>query len=101
MLPDFASELDVSLENAYSLNYLQNNTKIVEFFSWQEQFDQHRRRQKPESAGVLLKIRREVLDQYLIQNNFLVCYIVELNRTVDVNKLENKMTWNSWHSVYF
>jgi hypothetical protein len=100
LLPDFLEELGLSREDSSSLNFHKNGERLVEFISWQEAYDQDRRRQKPVSAGVLLKVRKSLLESYLHSHNYQLCFIVSSKRTTDKYVPEEKMNWRSIQRIF-
>jgi hypothetical protein len=72
----------------------------VQFVEWQEAFDQGRRRQKPKSAGVLLKIRKDILKSYIEDKHLKVCYTVNMKRSTDKYSPEEEMDWKYFKQVH-
>jgi hypothetical protein len=66
----------------------------IEAFRWQNAYTSTgRRRYKPTSEGFTLKIKREVLLNYLSQNNMTLCYDISLSRSATKFSPENYMNW--------
>ena len=100
LLPDFIQELGISRVGVASLDYHKHGDLVVEFINWQEAFDQGRRRQKPKSAGVLLKIRKDVLKPYLDDKDYTVYFVVHMKRSTDRYSPEEDMDWKYFTEVY-
>jgi len=100
LLPDFLEELDLSREDSSSLNFHKSGERLVEFISWQEAYDQDRRRQKTVSAGVLLKVRKSLLESYLQSHNYQLCFIITSKRTTDKYVPEEEMNWKLFQSIF-
>ena len=101
ILPDLIEELQLSRESQTSLNYCRDGNVCVEFLRWQEEFDQDRRRQKPKSAGVFLKIRKDILQAYLDNSGYKLCYSILLRRSTDKYKSEEDMQWTHYEDMIF
>lgn len=99
LLPDLIEKLKLTRENVTSLNYCKDGTVCIEFLRWQEEFDQDRRRQKPKSAGVVLKIRKDILQPYLNDSGYKLCYSILLKRSTDKYKSEEKMHWSHYENM--
>lgn len=93
VLPHITAALNLQAENDYSLNYSDGVKRVIDFSKWQAPYDQDRRRQKPRSAGVILRIRRDVLTSFLVENNQKLCYLLFLKRSTDSYKEEEDMDW--------
>jgi hypothetical protein len=100
LLPDFLEELGLSREDSSSLNFHKSGERLIEFISWQEAYDQNRRRQQPVSAGVLLKVRKSLLESYLQSHNYRLCFVVSSKRTTDKYVTEEKMNWRSIQHIF-
>ncbi|HEU5380704.1 MAG TPA: hypothetical protein VFV38_35220, partial [Ktedonobacteraceae bacterium] len=100
LLPNAIEQLGLTRESPHSLNYLKNNELALEFISWQDAFDSERRRQKPTSAGVSLRIQREILEAYLSALDYDICYLLTLRRTTDRYVPEEKMEWKTLEALY-
>src|SRR5258708_4175016 len=98
LLPDAIEQLGLTRESPHSLNYLKNNEIALEFISWQDAFDGERRRQKPTSAGVSLRIKREVLETYLDAQGYHLHFLLTLRRSTDKYVPEEKMDWK-YHTL--
>lgn len=100
LLPDIIKQLGLTRESTYSLNYLKNNELALEFFPWQDAFDTERRRQKPTSAGVSLRIKREVLEAYLDAQRYELHFLLTIRRSIDKYVSEEEMTWRFHEFLY-
>ena len=100
LLPDMIESLGLTREKPQSLNYLKNNESVLHFFSWQEAFDEGRRRQKPTSASVSLRIKRKVLDDYLDIHHYHLYFLLMLRRTTDKYTPEEDMDWRYFEVIY-
>jgi hypothetical protein len=100
LLPDAIEQLGLTRESSHSLNYLKNNELALEFISWQDAFDTERRRQKPASAGVSLRIKREVLETHLDAQGYHLHFLLTLRRSTDKYVPEEKMNWKYHTFVY-
>jgi NACHT domain len=100
LLPDFLNELALSRDRLYSLNFHKDGEQMIDFLTWQQAYDQGRRRQKPKSAGVSLKIRTSLLKAYLQNNNYVVCFIVNSRRATDQYVPEKEMNWRSFQRIF-
>jgi len=100
LLPDVVAELGLSREHDYSLNFGKQGERIAEFVSWQDAYDQGRRRQKANSAGVVLRVRRSNFQAYVQQGNWTVAYIATLRRTADKYVPENQMHWRRFSRIF-
>lgn len=100
LLPDLIEKLKLSRESEISLNYHKDGEICVEFLRWQEEFDQGRRRQKAKSEGVVLKIRKEVLNSYLQDTGYTLCYAILLKRSVAKYKSEKDMQWTYYDNIF-
>lgn len=100
LLPDLVEDFRLSREAKYALNFERDGQRQLEFIAWQEPYDQDRRRQKPRSAGVILKISRALLDRYLTDFGFALCYDVMLRRSADKYEPEKKMKWVAFRGAY-
>lgn len=100
LLPDFLNELSLSREHLHSLNFHKNGERMIDFFVWQQAYDQDRRRQKPKSAGISLRIKTSLLESYLQEHNYVVCFIVNSRRTTDRYVPEKEMNWNNFQRIF-
>jgi hypothetical protein len=100
LLPDFLSELNLTREHPYSLNYHKSGEQVIDFFVWQQAYDQGRRRQKPKSAGVSLRIRKSLLESYLQNHNYTLCFILNSRRATDSYVSEEKMNWRAFQRIF-
>jgi hypothetical protein len=101
ILPDILEVLQLSRENETSLNYCKDRNICVESLRWQEEFDQDRRRQKPKSAGVFLKIRKDIIQSYLDDWGYKLCYTILLKRSTDKYKSEEDIQWAHYETILF
>lgn len=99
LLPDIIEELGVSREHPSSLDFHKSGERVIGFDMWQEAYDQNRRRQKPLSAGVLLRIRTNLLESYLKSGSYVLCFSVNLRRTADRYVEEKEMAWSSFNGI--
>jgi len=99
LLPDVLDELRLSRENSYSLNFNKNGKQIIDWTNWQRAYDQDRRRQKPRAAGVLMTMRRDVLDRHIEGLDYQLCFEIKVKRTADKYKPESQMNWQYFHRV--
>lgn len=88
-------EAKLTPEGNISLNYLQDGYRVVEFLEWMEPYDQDRRRQKPLSAGVGLRIARDTIQKWLSARGLSLAYNIEFYRSTDKYKSEPSMSWMS------
>ena len=51
------------------------------------------RRYKPSSEGFTLKIKKEILLDFLQKNNLVLCYNIKLKRSTDNDRTEKYMNW--------
>lgn len=58
------------------------------------------RRYKPKSEGYTLKIKKEILIDYLKKNNLTLCYNVRLRRSADQYILEREMVWKTIQKTF-
>lgn len=86
---------DLGIEEANLLEIMQGKKGYpIEAFRWQNAYTSTgRRRYKPTSEGFTLKIKREVLLNYLSQNNMTLCYDISLSRSATKFSPENYMNW--------
>lgn len=93
LLPEYLRAFAAEQEDAFSLNYSHFSARIVELIEWQEPYDQGRRRQKPLSAGTLLRVKKRELEEYLNSTGQELWAMIELKRTTDQYKPEDEMHW--------
>ncbi|MBP8993597.1 MAG: NACHT domain-containing protein [Bacteroidales bacterium] len=93
LLSDIFSELGIGEANL--LEIMQGKKEYpVEAFRWQNAYTSSgRRRYKPTSDGFTLKIKREVLLNYLSQKNMTLCYNITLRRSATKYRPDNYMDW--------
>lgn len=87
---------DLGIEKANLLEIMQGKGSYpIEAFRWQNAYTSGtgRRRYKPTSEGFTLKIKREVLLNYLSQKNMTLCYDITLNRSATKYIPEDYMDW--------
>ena len=87
---------DLGIKKANLLEVMQGkNSYPIEAFRWQNAYTSGtgKRRYKPTSEGFTLKIKREVILNYLSQNNMTLCYDISLSRSATKYKPENSMDW--------
>jgi len=87
---------DLGIEKANLLEIMQGKKSYpIEAFRWQNAYTSGtgRRRYKPTSEGFTLKIKREVLLNYLSQKNMTLCYDISLSRSATKYRPENYMDW--------
>lgn len=101
ILPNLIEELQLLRESETSLNYCKDGNVCIEFSKWQEEFDQDRRRQKPKSAGVFLRIRKDILQPYLDDKGYKLCYSILFRRSTDKYKSEENMQWTHYENMTF
>lgn len=93
LLSDIFSDLRIGEANL--LEIMQGKKDYpVEAFRWQNAYTSSgRRRFKPTSDGFTLKIKREVLLNYLSQKNMTLCYDITLRRSATKCRPEDYMDW--------
>jgi hypothetical protein len=87
---------DLGIEKVNLLEIMQGKKSYpIEAFRWQNAYTSGtgRRRYKPTSEGFTLKIKREVLLNYLLQKNMTLCYDISLSRSSTKYRSENYMDW--------
>lgn len=86
---------NLGIEEANLLEIMQGKQGYcIEAFRWQNAYTSTgRRRYKPTSEGFTLKIKKEVLLNYLSQNNMTLCYDITLSRSATKYRPENYMDW--------
>lgn len=87
---------DLGIEKVNLLEIMQGKKSYpIEAFRWQNAYTSGtgRRRYKPTSEGFTLKIKREVLLNYLSQKNMTLCYDISLSRSATKYRPENYMDW--------
>lgn len=87
---------DLGIEKVNLLEIMQGKKSYpIEAFRWQNAYTSGtgRRRYKPTSEGFTLKIKREVLLNYLLQKNMTLCYDISLSRSSTKYRPENYMDW--------
>jgi hypothetical protein len=86
---------DLGIGEANLLEIMQGKKEYpVEAFRWQNAYTSSgRRRYKPTSDGFTLKIKREILLNYLSQKNMTLCYDITLRRSATKYRPENYMDW--------
>lgn len=86
---------DMNIEKVSLLEIMQGKENYpIEAFRWQNAYTTSgRRRYKPTSEGFTLKIKREVLVNFLLQKNMTLCYDITLNRSTTKYRPENYMDW--------
>ncbi len=86
---------DIGIEEASLLEIMQGKKGYpIEAFRWQNAYTSSgRRRYKPTSEGFTLKIKRDVLLNYLSQKNMNLCYDISLSRSATKYRPENYMDW--------
>jgi hypothetical protein len=86
---------ELGIEKANLLEILQGKQYYpIEAFRWQNAYTSSgRRRFKPTSEGFTLKIKREVLLNFLSQKNMTLCYDITLSRSATKYRPENYMDW--------
>jgi hypothetical protein len=58
-----------------------------------------RRRYRPTSEGFTLKIRKEVLSDYLLKNDMILCYSINLRRSSIKYIAEGDMSWSNLKKI--
>lgn len=94
LLSDVFADLGIEKENL--LEIMQGKKSYpIEAFRWQNAYTSGtgRRRYKPTSEGFTLKIKRDVLLNYLSQKNMTLCYDITLRRSATKYRPENYMDW--------
>lgn len=77
---------------------LQRDEYPIEAFFWKGEYTFGRRRFKPISEGFTLKIRKDILAQYLKERKMSLCYDFALRRSIDGYHIpENYMKWEHLH----
>lgn len=87
---------DLGIEKANLLEIMQGKISYpFEAFRWQNAYTSGtgRRRYKPTSEGFTLKIKRDILLNYLSQKNMTLCYDISLSRLSTKYRPENYMDW--------
>jgi hypothetical protein len=87
--------VDLGIEEASLLEIMQGKKDYpIEAFRWQNAYTSSgRRRYKPTSEGFTLKIKKEILLDYLSKKEMSLCYDISLNRSVTKYSPENYMDW--------
>ncbi|NDP22685.1 MAG: NACHT domain-containing protein [Paludibacter sp.] len=87
----------LGIEEKKLLNILQNQDNYsLKAFKWINSYAKGSdwRRYKPLSEGYTLKIRKNILLQYLKANDLTLCYNIKLKRSADEHIPESHMKWN-------
>ncbi len=94
LLPDIFT--DLGIEEVNLLEIMQGKKGYpIEAFIWQNTYTSSgRRRYKPTSEGFTLKVRKDVLLKYLSEKNLVLCYDIELRRSITKYRPEEYMDWN-------
>ena len=74
----------------------------LEAFFWQCAYTNTsigRRRYKPTSEGFTLKVKRNILNEYLTSNNMVLCFDVKLERTTTKFVPESDMDWYIYSNI--
>lgn len=106
---NFRGEEDLINTNLFSdtfLNLAIEENNLLEIFTAQEDYSlkairwinsytagPNWRRYKPSSEGFTLKIKKEILLDFLQKNNLILCYNVKLKRSTDNDRTEKYMNW--------
>jgi len=86
-------ELGLMQETATRLDFACSGDRVVEFLEWMEPYDQGRRRQRPLSAGVGVRVKQGVFQKWMSTKGLRVAYYIEFHRSVDRYKSEPQMNW--------
>ena len=94
LLLDFFGNLGIEKVNLSEI-ILRKLDYPIEAIRWQSAYTSGtgRRRYKPTSEGFTLKIRRDILSDYLSKNNMSLCYDISIRRSVTKYKPESYMEW--------
>ncbi|MDD2229468.1 MAG: hypothetical protein PHY48_08665 [Candidatus Cloacimonetes bacterium] len=94
LISDVFSMLGIEEVNLLELLVDMEQSSICAF-RWQDSYTSgsDRRRYKPNSEGFTLKIKKDVILDYLIKNNMELCYEVSLRRSVTKYRPEDHMEW--------
>lgn len=92
-------ELGLASEGITSLNFKRAGKRVIEFSEWIEPYDQDRRRQKPLSAGVGLRIQNEIVQEWLSARGLSLAYHIEVHRSVDKYRPEPQMSWQRCEGI--
>lgn len=98
LLP-LGQELGLASEGITSLNFKRAGKRVIEFSEWIEPYDQDRRRQKPLSAGVGLRIQNEIVQEWLSARGLSLAYHIEVHRSVDKYRPEPQMSWQRCEGI--
>ncbi|MEJ7822218.1 MAG: NACHT domain-containing protein [Chitinophagaceae bacterium] len=88
--------IELGIEELNLLDIMQGKDNYpLEAFRWQSAntSGSGRRRYKPISEGFTLKIKRDVLLNFLSKNNMVLCYDITLSRSATKYQPENYMEW--------
>jgi len=68
----------------------------IEAFRWQNAYTSGtgRRRYKPTSEGFTIKIKKDLLSNYLLKHNMILCYDISLKRSATKYRPEDYMKWH-------
>jgi len=96
LLSDIFADIGIEKVNLWDIIQGKENYPI-EAFQWQNAYTSgsDRRRYKPTSEGFTLKIKRDVLLNYLSQKNMVLCYDISLRRSTTKYRPENYMEWHN------
>jgi len=94
LLSDVFEDLGIEKANLLEIMTIKKDYP-VNAFRWQNHYTQFgRRRYKPTSEGFTLKINKEILLNYLSENNLVLCYYISLKRSITKDRPEEDMDWH-------
>lgn len=96
-LPDINSDLNLNCSNFHI--DLQDTTGNLKTLFWQNSYSNGRRRYKPTSEGVILKIKKDLLLNYLAKKGLELRFKFIIRRSIDKYKTEKEMQWHSKSGV--
>lgn len=96
LLSDIFADIGIEKVNLWDIIQGKENYPI-KAFRWQDAYTSgtDRRRYKPTSEGFTLKIRRDVILNYLSHKNMVLCYDISLRRSTTKYRPENYMEWHN------
>lgn len=94
MFSDTFSKLGIEEKNLLD-SFLNRDNDPLKVFRWINSYTKgpDRRRYKPSSEGYVLKIRKNILLDYLKANDLSLCYNIKLKRSADEYIPESHMYW--------
>ena len=94
LFSDSFSKLGIEEKNLLDIitNKDEHSIKVIRWVN-SSSSNTDRRRYKPQSEGVTLKVDRKILIDYLNKNDLVLCYNISLRRSADEYVSENEMYW--------